>query len=151
MNRLILISDSHLICTVILTGKLFLTSRMKLKPDGPALKTGTVKKAGGGITNGGRKGSPSFRLKAGESKILAEASGTSGMIRRIWLTIDERTPEMLRGVKIEMYWDGASDPAVSAPLGDFFNHGLGQMSVFENALFSSPEGRSFNCNHSNAI
>jgi hypothetical protein len=102
-------------------------------------------KGRGSITNGGRKGSPSFRLKAGESYILAEASGTSGIIRRIWLTIDERTPEMLRGIKIEMYWDGAADPAVSAPLGDFFNHGLGQMSVFENALFSSPEGRSFNC------
>jgi hypothetical protein len=105
----------------------------------------TGKKGAGGTTNGGRKGSPSFSLKAGENKILAEASGTSGIIRRIWLTIDERTPELLRGVKIDMYWDDASDPAVSAPLGDFFNHGLGQMSAFENALFSSPEGRSFNC------
>ncbi len=105
----------------------------------------TGKKGGGGMTKGGRKGSPSFSLKAGQSKTLAEASGTSGIIRRIWLTIDERTPELLRGVKIEMFWDDAADPAVSAPLGDFFNHGLGQMSAFENALFSSPEGRSFNC------
>ncbi len=103
------------------------------------------KKGGGGMSNGGRKGSPSFRLKAGQDKTLAEASGTSGIIRRIWLTIDERTPELLRGITIEMFWDGAASPAVSAPLGDFFNHGLGQMSVFENALFSSPEGRSFNC------
>ncbi len=105
----------------------------------------TGKKGGGGMTKGGRKGSPSFSLKAGQSKTLAEASGTSGIIRRIWLTIDERTPESLRGVIIEMFWDDASDPAVSVPLGDFFNHGLGQMSAFENALFSSPEGRSFNC------
>ncbi len=52
---------------------------------------------------------------------------------------------MFAGLKIEMYWDGIAEPAVSAPLGDFFNHGLGQMSAFENALFSSPEGRSFNC------
>jgi hypothetical protein len=103
------------------------------------------KKGSGGMTDSGRKGSPSFRLKAGQSKTLAEASGTSGMIRRIWITIDERTPEMLRGIIIEMVWDGASEPAVSAPLGDFFNHGLGQMSAFENALFASPEGRSFNC------
>lgn len=105
----------------------------------------TGKKGSGGMTNGGRKGSPSFRLKGGQSKTLAEASGTSGIIRRIWITIDERTPELLRGVKIEMFWDDASEPAVSAPLGDLFNHGLGQMSVFENAIFSSPEGRSFNC------
>ena len=102
-------------------------------------------KGHGGIANYGRKGSPSFGLKAGENKILAEASGTSGIIRRIWITIENRAPEVLRGVKIEMYWDGASDPAVSAPLGDFFNQGLGQMASFENALFSSPEGRSFNC------
>ena len=102
-------------------------------------------KGRGGMTNAGRKGSAAFRLKAGQSKILAEASGTSGVIRRIWLTIDERTPEFLRGIKIEMFWDDASNPAVSAPLGDFFNQGLGQMRTFENALFSSPEGRSFNC------
>jgi hypothetical protein len=104
------------------------------------------KKGGGGMSNGGRKGSPSFRLKSGQDKILAEASGTSGIVRRIWITIDERTPEQLRGIIIEMFWDNSTAPAVSAPLGDFFNHGLGQMSVFENALFSSPEGRSFNCN-----
>jgi hypothetical protein len=44
-----------------------------------------------------------------------------------------------------MYWDGASRPAVSAPLGDFFGVGLGRMAAFESALFSNPEGRSFNC------
>jgi len=103
------------------------------------------KKGSGGMANAGRKGSPSFRLKAGGEQILAAASGTSGMIRRIWLTIEDRTPEILRGVKIEMFWDDSAVPAVSTPLGDFFNHGLGQMSAFENALFSSPEGRSFNC------
>jgi hypothetical protein len=102
-------------------------------------------KGAGGMANGGRKGSPSFRLKAGESKVLAQASGTSGMIRRIWITINDRTPEILRGLKIEIYWDDATNAAVSAPIGDFFNQGLGQMRAFENALFSSPEGRSFNC------
>ncbi|WP_159523061.1 glycoside hydrolase family 172 protein [Sunxiuqinia indica] len=102
-------------------------------------------KGKGGMANGGRKGSASFKLPAGQSKVLAETSGTSGMIRRIWLTIDERTPEFLRGLKIEMFWDDAVTPAVSAPLGDFFNQGLGKMKTFENALFASPEGRSFNC------
>lgn len=145
MNRLILV----LICSAFA-----LASQAQAlfdKPDGTKTRWASAenwagKKGGGGMANEGRKGSPSFRLKAGDNKILAEASGTSGMIRRIWLTIDQRTPEMLRGVIIEMFWDGAFDPAVSAPLGDFFNHGLGQMSAFENALFSSPEGRSFNCN-----
>jgi hypothetical protein len=35
--------------------------------------------------------------------------------------------------------------AVSAPLGDFFGVGLGRTAAFENALFSNPEGCSFNC------
>jgi hypothetical protein len=93
----------------------------------------------------GRKRSPCFPMKSGEKKVLAEMNGISGTVRRIWLTIMDRSPEMLRGIKIEMFWDGASKPAVSAPLGDFFCHGLGRMATFESALFSSPEGRSFNC------
>jgi Protein of unknown function (DUF2961) len=96
-------------------------------------------------SNGGRKGSPSFPLKAGEQRILAEASAVSGTIRRIWVTISDRSPKMLRGLRLDFYWDGAKTPAVSAPLGDFFGMGLGQMAIFQSALFASPEGRSFNC------
>jgi hypothetical protein len=43
-----------------------------------------------------------------------------------------------------MYWDGATKPAVSAPIGDFFGTGLGLMIPFDSELFSNPEGRSFN-------
>jgi hypothetical protein len=52
---------------------------------------------------------------------------------------------MLRALRIEMFWDGADEPAVSAPFGDFFGVSLGRTAAFENALFSNPEGRSFNC------
>jgi hypothetical protein len=52
---------------------------------------------------------------------------------------------MLRGLKIEMFWDGASKPAVSAPFGDFFGMGLAHMIAFQSAFFASPEGMSFNC------
>src|SRR5579863_2834867 len=52
---------------------------------------------------------------------------------------------MLRGLRIDAFWDGAATPAVSAPFGDFFGHGLGEMAKFENEFFSSPEGESFNC------
>lgn len=102
-------------------------------------------KGAGGIKNGGRKGSPSFTLKAGSEKILAEANGTSGVVRRIWCTINNRSAKMLRGIKLEMYWDNVENPAVSVPIGDFFGQGLGQMKAFENAWFASPEGKSFNC------
>ncbi|HEY0078647.1 MAG TPA: glycoside hydrolase family 172 protein [Pyrinomonadaceae bacterium] len=93
---------------------------------------------------GGRKGSPTIAIKAGASAVLAEAQNTSGMVRRLWMTIPDRSPQMLRGLRLDMYWDGAATPAVSAPLGDFFGVGLGLMATFESALFSNPEGRSFN-------
>src|SRR5690349_8049244 len=83
-------------------------------------------KGAGGEKNGGRKGASWLTLRAGKSKVLAEVSGQSGTLRRFWVTISERTPVMLRGLKIEMFWDGADKPAVSAPLGDFFCHGLGR-------------------------
>lgn len=101
-------------------------------------------KGRGGQSNGGRKGSPTIAIPAGSSAVLAEARGHSGMIRRIWMTIPDRSPRMLRGLRLDIYWDGAQRPAVSAPLGDFFGVGLGQMAQFESALFSNPEGRSFN-------
>jgi hypothetical protein len=94
--------------------------------------------------NGGRKGAPTVAIKAGQSRVLAEASNTSGTVRRIWMTFPERSPRMLRGLRIDMYWDGAKTPAVSAPVGDFFGQGLGRTVTFESALFSNPEGRSFN-------
>lgn len=96
-------------------------------------------------TNAGRKGRPAVPIAAGESLTLADVKGSSGTVRRIWATIRNRSPRMLRGLRIRMYWDGAAKPAVDAPFGDFFGTGLGRMTAFESALFSSPEGRSFNC------
>ncbi len=102
-------------------------------------------KGAAGQANNGRKGSACFALKAGEQKVLAHAENTRGTIRRIWMTLNDRSPRMLRGLRLDMYWDGADRPAVSAPFGDFFGQGLGRTSTFQSALFSSPEGRSFNC------
>ena len=97
----------------------------------------------GAQANGGRKGAPTIAIGAGRSAVLAEATG-SGTVRRIWMTFWDRSPRMLRSLRIDMYWDGAKTPAVSAPLGDFFGIGLGRKVAFESALFSDPEGRSFN-------
>lgn len=104
----------------------------------------TSGKGTGGSENKGAKGHPYDYLKAGESKELMNVKG-SGIITRMWFTIRERSPEMLRSLKIEMFWDGADKPAVSAPFGDFFGNGLGRLVAHENALFANPEGRSFNC------
>jgi hypothetical protein len=63
----------------------------------------------------------------------------------VWLTISQRDPETLRGIRLDMFWDGAKKPAVSVPIGDFFGVGLGKMARLDSALFADPEGRSFEC------
>jgi Protein of unknown function (DUF2961) len=101
-----------------------------------------ARKGAGGIENKGAKGHAWDNIAAGETYVLADVKG-AGNIDRLWLTIDDRSPEMLRALKLEAYWDGAKTPAVSVPLGDFFLHGTGEMVPMETALFSSAEGRSF--------
>jgi hypothetical protein len=104
----------------------------------------TGARGAGARSNGGRKGSPTIAIPAGQSRVLAQETGTSGVVRRLWMTIPDRGPRMMRGLRIDMYWDGAATPAVSAPIGDFFGQGLGRMVTFESVFFSNPEGRSFN-------
>jgi hypothetical protein len=103
-------------------------------------------KGTGGKANHGRKGRPSTSLAAGESILLARLPETvSGTVRRIWLTIDDRSPKMLRGMILEAWWDQADEPAIRAPLGEFFGQMCGQMVKFESVFFSAPEARSFCC------
>lgn len=102
----------------------------------------TGDKGKGGMENNGAKGHPSERLKAGETKTILNMDGP-GIINRMWVTINQRSPYVLRGLVINIYWDNENKPAVSVPFGDFFGIGLGKTAAFENALFSNPEGRSF--------
>jgi hypothetical protein len=95
------------------------------------------------MENRGAKGRPYGSIEAGASLVLMRVEGR-GMVEHIWLTLDDRTPETLRSLRLDMYWDGADTPAVSVPLGDFFGANLGLPAAFENAFFSNPEGRSFN-------
>jgi hypothetical protein len=104
----------------------------------------SASKGAGGQTNHGAKGHPAELLKPGESKVLLLVAGP-GTIQRIWLTVLKQSPQMLRALRLDLYWDGETKAAVSAPLGDFFGVGLGRTAAFENALFANPEGRSFNC------
>ena len=97
-----------------------------------------------GLENKSAKGHAFDQVLAGETKTLIAVRG-SGLITRIWMTVSDRSPDMLRSLRLDFYWDDAEVPAVSAPLGDFFGISLGRKTVFENALFSDPEGRSFNC------
>lgn len=101
-------------------------------------------KGAGGKSNHSAKGNAFESLKKGESKTLLEITGP-GIIQRMWFTLQNRTPEMMRALRLRMYWDGETKPAVDAPFGDFFGYGLSKVVKSESALFSNPEGRSFNC------
>jgi hypothetical protein len=101
-------------------------------------------KGGGGMENAGAKGHACDSVGAGSTKTLLDMEGP-GIINRIWITINDRSPKMLRSLILNMYWDHSEKPAVSVPIGDFFGLGLGKTAVYENVLFANPEGRSFNC------
>ena len=116
----------------------------ELEPRWNSFENPTSGKGTGGQENKGAKGHPYDYLKAGESKILLDIQG-SGIITRMWFTIQDRSPRMLRSLKFEIFWDQNSKPAVSAPFGDFFGNGLGLLVPLQNELFANPEGRSFNC------
>ncbi len=103
-------------------------------------------KGSGGQANGGRKGSPCYgMLKAGQQLVVADYQGTSGVVRHLWSTVDNRAPKIMRGLRWDWYWDGADTPAISVPYGELFGTGLGQIVPFGCALFDSPEGRNGNC------
>jgi len=101
-------------------------------------------KGKGGRSNKGAKGHAFEPVKAGETKTLLDIKG-AGVIDRIWCTISDRSPAMLRSLRLRIYWDGDQKPAVDVPFGDFFCAGLGRPVAFQSALFSDPEGKSFNC------
>lgn len=108
-------------------------------PENPGAEKGR-----GGTTNRGAKGRPFAKIDAGGTLTLLDIAG-SGIVTRIWLTLSELDPVSLRSIRIDMYWDDAELPAVSAPLGDFFCGIHGDRRALENHFFANPEGKSFNC------
>jgi hypothetical protein len=115
-----------------------------IEPRWSSFENINAEKGMGGMENNGAKGHACDSISAGATKTLLNVSGT-GIINRIWITISDRSPLMLRSLVLRMYWDGQQKPAVSVPFGDFFGIGLGKTAAFENDLFANPEGRSFNC------
>ena len=102
-----------------------------------------AKKGASAMENHGAKGHAFEKVAPGEVKTLLDYQEGAGIIKRMWITVNDRSPEMLRSLVIRCYWDGAKKPAVEAPLGDFFSCGT-ELKAFESELFSSAEGRSFN-------
>lgn len=110
-----------------------------ISPENPSGAKGQA-----GLTNSGAKGNAFYIIQPDETKTLMDVKG-AGIVQRMWMSgTIARNAEQRRAVIINMYWDDADKPAVCAPIGDFFGVGLGMMAKFDNELFSSPEGRSFN-------
>ncbi len=91
-------------------------------------------------------------IKPGETKVLADLKGP-GVIRHIWLTFNEARSNWLEAegsaapddIIIRMYWDGASEPAVEAPIGDFFGAGFGRRLELKSVPVQVETGDGYNC------
>ena len=90
-------------------------------------------------------GSHSDPVKAGETRTLAEIEGP-GILKDWWMTIATREPYHLKKCVLRIYWDGAAEPAVEAPVGDFFGLGLGQYYVWESGPLAVGSQKALNSN-----
>jgi len=88
----------------------------------------------------GWKISPSIVLKAGEQFDIAEIEG-SGVITHMWMTTHFTN---WRTLIFRAHWDGANEPAVEVPLGDFFCNGWATFAQVSSAMIASNPNGGFN-------
>ena len=85
----------------------------------------------------GWKISPSVEIAPGAVHELAAIEGP-GRITHVWLT----TPhDRWRSLLLRAHWDGARQPAVEVPVGDFFGQGWGRFAQLSSAMVAvNPHG-----------
>lgn len=85
-------------------------------------------------------------IKPGETRTIAKIKGPA-CIRHIWMTMFFKDDNCLRRVVLRFYWDGADEPSVECPIGDFFGLGHAMRKNFVTAvlMMSPQDGRGFNC------
>lgn len=91
-------------------------------------------------------------VKPGDTLTIADLKGP-GVIRHIWLTFAESRPSWLSKegaadpseIVLRMYWEGSEEPAVEAPLGDFFAAGFGRRAEVVSTPIIVQGGDSYNC------
>jgi hypothetical protein len=88
----------------------------------------------------GWKLSPSIKIAPGEPRVLAQIDG-SGAIQHIWMTPTGRW----RNSILQIYWDGAEQPAVECPVGDFFACGWNKYSQVSSLPVCINPGSGLNC------
>lgn len=145
----------------LLTGVLAAALMLTLSPKpGAAQDLDALMKIQAGKTRAVTSTDPSYtgnadRIKyivPGETRVLADIAGPA-VIRHIWLTFNEARPNWLEAggsaapdeIVLRMYWDGAKDPAVEAPLGDFFGAGFGRRLELRSVPVQVEGGDGYNC------
>ena len=91
-------------------------------------------------------------ITPGETKVLADIQG-AGIVKHIWLTFSEARPNWLEAggsarpdeIILRMYWDDSKEPAVEAPLGDFFAAGFGERHEIKSIPVQVEGGDGYNC------
>lgn len=87
----------------------------------------------------GWKISPSFKVAAGENRVLADIEG-AGVIQHIWMTVTGNW----RHAIFRIFWDGAETPSVECPVGDFFACGWNRYSQISSLAICVNPGSAFN-------
>ena len=91
-------------------------------------------------------------IQPGETLVLADIQG-AGAIRHFWITFPEPRPDWLgrdgkadhSELVLRMYWDGAEEPAVESPFGDFFAAGFGERAEINSMPIMVEGGDAYNC------
>lgn len=91
-------------------------------------------------------------IKPGATATLADIDGPA-TINHIWLTFNEARPNWLSKdgsanpseIVLRMYWDGAEQPAVESPVGDFFAAGFGLRREIKSVPVQVEGGDGYNC------
>jgi hypothetical protein len=85
-----------------------------------------------------------WTIPAGKSQELFNST-EPGAITHIWFTISAPSRLHLKELVLRAWWDGAAQPSIEAPVGDFFGLNLAEYQIYQSAYLACSPGRSLNC------
>ncbi len=88
----------------------------------------------------GWKVSPCERVAPGGTLVLADVEGP-GVVTHVWMTLTGSW----RRSRLRVFWDGADEPAIDVPAGDFFCQGWDEYCQVDALAVNVNPGSGFNC------
>ncbi len=79
------------------------------------------------------------RIEPGATHTLLEVSGP-GCITHLYAALPAPAASEYRDAVLRCYWDGADEPSVAVPLGDFFGISHGRVRAFASAMLAVNDG-----------